>query len=1066
MKNSKKKLFIASVCLILILTIVLAIVYTKTKKQTNMMFSAKYIESDISSIELGLKPIEEEKIGPEYAEGQAIIMLNNNVKTFSNKSVSNSILNELEIEKLAEVEANDSKNLLTLNSMQKINKVSISLVKSEEYTTEELIEKLQNEGIYAEPNCVMHTTDITNDTYLSQQWAIENNGHNGGTEGLDINPISTTSDKEKVIAIIDSGVDYTHSDLKDVMWNNPYKDSVDLPGAHGYDFGDNDTEPMDNNGHGTHCAGIIGAQSNNQNGITGAILGNSNIKIMALKIQNKDGKMYLADAINAYDYIRKAIDKGINVVAINNSWGEYYNNSEVESLKAVIETVGKKGALSICAAGNESKNTDSNNHVPSGIDSDYIISVASSNVSDKLSDFSNYGSTTVDIAAPGSNILSTVPYNVFNPSIYTENERDNICSTYENFEDISDLKFKYIGGNVSTCQSQYFGSDNKKSLKWSIDADVENKYYFLCLPMEITSDNQFFSIMMNTYSTGAIVYLYYYPEKIDDLTQVDLNSLGTHYFGYSISGEETQWTNLKAKVGNSQEGTLLIILKASSTGNHTIYIDDFAISSASASESDFGKYDFYNGTSMAAPFVTAAVGTITNKYNEDNPLNIKDKLFQAVRKSSNLTSKVATGGVLDLSKLPEEVIIPTLDLSTNEANSIWSNIDAIPLQNTIVGRTYQYTIDGGSSWIDCVDNKVVLTNGDGTYQIKVRQKDCENSSDTYYYKLDTTIPELNVTPSQVTEKSLQITPNITVNDASSGVKNTSIEYVFSTSTTAPEAYQTANLTNGEVTLISPNNANGTYYLYIKPIEDNATNKSNSDIHKFGPYELTNTITVTGVTLNATNLTMYKGERNNTLKATITPNNATNKNVVWTSSNSNIVKVDSSTGELTAVEAGNATIIVTTEDGSKKASCEVLVEKRLVVNTNYVIEETEEANYIYIPYTTEEQEIKNNIETNGELTIKSTQHEGDIAKTGNEIKILFEGQEKIYKVVVRGDINGDGKVNGTDLFMLSRYQVQYSDALTKVIGEYKKAANVYNKDTEINGNDLYKLARVLVQMDEL
>lgn len=481
--------------LILIVILILSIIYIKTKTKTNTILSAKYIESDISLAErlVEIKSDEENNIEPEYAEGQAIIITNNNSKTYSAKSTANSILSELKIEKLAEIKSENSKSLMNLSSTQNFNNITISLVTSDEYTTEDLIKKLEDEGIYAEPNYIMHTTAITNDSYISHQWAIENNGQNSGKEGADINPISTTSTEEKVIAVVDTGVDYTHSDLKNVMWKNPYKDSTDLPGEYGYDFGESDTNPMDNNGHGTHCAGIIGAQSNNGNGITGAVLDNSNIKIMALKIENSKGELTYDASIKAYEYIRDAIDKGINVVAINNSWGGYAS-SGYEALKVLIDEVGEKGALSICAAGNDSINTDNKTHLPSGIESDYIVSVAASNVSDELSNFSNYGSATVDIAAPGSDILSTVSKNVFNPSIYTDIQRNNLCNTYKDFDSgslVQNTDYKVTEGTVTLSDEEYFGNSGK-SAKWTIENATKGEKYYIYFPCTINTARNLF----------------------------------------------------------------------------------------------------------------------------------------------------------------------------------------------------------------------------------------------------------------------------------------------------------------------------------------------------------------------------------------------------------------------------------------------------------------------------------------------------------------------------------------------------------------------------------------------
>lgn len=225
----------------------------------------------------------------EYAKGEAIIMYQNVQSVVKSIESQTDIGSDIEL-----VETYDFDNKKSSGSaksdMSGANGFSVSLVKSDKYTTEELIDKLEdNKNIkYVEPNYRIKSLD----TYSNQQWALDNKGQNGGIEGLDINAdneILTTDvdDKEKVIALIDTGIDYEHEDLKDVVWNNPIN-SKKLKGLHGYDFISEDEDPMDDNGHGTHCAGIMAGKSDNDAGISG-VATSDNIKIMALKILDAEG---------------------------------------------------------------------------------------------------------------------------------------------------------------------------------------------------------------------------------------------------------------------------------------------------------------------------------------------------------------------------------------------------------------------------------------------------------------------------------------------------------------------------------------------------------------------------------------------------------------------------------------------------------------------------------------------------------------------------------------------------------------------------------------------------------
>jgi subtilisin family serine protease len=152
---------------------------------------------------------------------------------------------------------------------------------------------------------------------------------------------------------------------------------------------------------------------------------------MALKIFDENGTGTGMEAVGAYNYIYKAQQLGTNIVAVNNSWGGTGDDEESKILKNLIDLVGENGAISVCAAGNDGADNDTYSDIPSGIDSDYIISVAASNEKDELATFSNYGKESVDIAAPGTDILSTVSYDCFNPGIYADT--DALCSTFYDY---------------------------------------------------------------------------------------------------------------------------------------------------------------------------------------------------------------------------------------------------------------------------------------------------------------------------------------------------------------------------------------------------------------------------------------------------------------------------------------------------------------------------------------------------------------------------------------------------------------------------------------------------------
>ncbi|WP_293130261.1 Ig-like domain-containing protein [Microcoleus sp. bin38.metabat.b11b12b14.051] len=255
-----------------------------------------------------------------------------------------------------------------------------------------------------------------NDPGYSQLWGLNNTGQSGGTPDADIDAPEAwdiqKGNPNLVIGVIDTGVDYNHPDLVGNIWQNPGEiagDGIDndnngyIDDIRGWDFADNDNNPMDANGHGTHVSGTIAGKGNNGVGVTGVAW---NAKIMPLKFFSDSGPGYISGAILAINY---ATAKGVKLT--NNSWG---GGGYSQALSDAINTAGQQGALFVAAAGNSSLNTDITPEYPANYDLANIISVASTTRTDGLSSFSNYGATTVDLGAPGSDIYSTWPNSTYN----------------------------------------------------------------------------------------------------------------------------------------------------------------------------------------------------------------------------------------------------------------------------------------------------------------------------------------------------------------------------------------------------------------------------------------------------------------------------------------------------------------------------------------------------------------------------------------------------------------------------------------------------------------------------
>ena len=254
--------------------------------------------------------------------------------------------------------------------------------------------------------------NLPNDPMFAEQWALSNSGQNGGKTNADLSALKAwlknKGSEKVVVAVLDTGVDYTHSDLVSNMWFRPdnvpqYKDDElgTFNDRYGFNGTDNQADPMDENGHGTHCAGIIGAEGDNDKGIAGI---NWKVQIMPLKFLGKGGSGTTKDAIEAINYAIDRKRNGVNIRVISASWG---STQYSKALEDTIRAAGEEGILFIAAAGNNGTSNDKSPHYPSNYDLPNVISVAALDRNDQLASFSNFGIKTVHIAAPGKEILST-----------------------------------------------------------------------------------------------------------------------------------------------------------------------------------------------------------------------------------------------------------------------------------------------------------------------------------------------------------------------------------------------------------------------------------------------------------------------------------------------------------------------------------------------------------------------------------------------------------------------------------------------------------------------------------
>lgn len=265
---------------------------------------------------------------------------------------------------------------------------------------------------YAEPNYIVHAFEFPNDPLRNDLWGLHNLGQTGGTQDADIDAleawVAQTGSDAVVVGGIDSGIDYLHEDLADNIWvnlgeipDNGFDDDGNgyVDDVRGWDFCNEDNDPMDDCGHGTHTAGTVGAVGNNGIGVTGV---NWTVKLMPLKFLDACGSGSIADAVEAILYAASFEDgSGGKIVRItNNSYGGNKGS------RAEKDAIASSGAVFVAAAGNKG---NTRKQYPAAHDLDNIISVAATDHNDQLASWSSYGSDWVDLGAPGVDVLSTVP---------------------------------------------------------------------------------------------------------------------------------------------------------------------------------------------------------------------------------------------------------------------------------------------------------------------------------------------------------------------------------------------------------------------------------------------------------------------------------------------------------------------------------------------------------------------------------------------------------------------------------------------------------------------------------
>lgn len=496
-----------------------------------------------------------------------------------------------------------------------------------------------------QPNYIRRKADIyPSDPLFPEQWYLYRINAHRAWSITRCSPPAT----ELVVAIIDTGVNYRHPDLWQNMWRNERNctDGRDedfngyVDDCFGWDFFDNDNDPMDYNGHGTHVAGIVAATWNNQLGVSGICPG---AKIMALKVFGAGDVASDFDIIRAINY---AVSKNAKVINLSlGGYGGHDGDMTYDALSAARHA----GVLVVASAGNDSNNNDIRPHYPASYRLDNIISVAASDREDKLARFSNYGTYSVHIAAPGVSILNT--YNIYDYG-------DTLFDYFQNFNGtpVGSLPTGWTRGNVGNVPARWAvsaasGADGSPALEDSPGSTYDNN-----------------SITGVAY-TSAIPYFKDSAFLLSLRVKFDLEH--NHDFGCLISSGDMRRWRLDKCVSGSSGGiflspTILInnlieagrrhigfaVLTDESIVRDGVLVDDVRIFIRRLMLAG-STYRDLNGTSMAAPVVTGAALMIWSTNPSLSYRDVRERILRSYDYSWHLEGKVSSPGVINLRRAVE-----------------------------------------------------------------------------------------------------------------------------------------------------------------------------------------------------------------------------------------------------------------------------------------------------------------------------------------------------------------------------------------------------------------------------
>ena len=487
---------------------------------------------------------------------------------------------------------------------------------------------------YAQPNyCVQEAiAAIPGDTLFSDLWALDNTGQTGGVSDADVDATEAwdivTGSSGTVVAVLDTGIDYEHPDLIGNMWHNIGEipgDCVDNDGngyvddIYGYDVVNGDGDPWDDHGHGTHCAGTIGAVGDNDLGVSGV---NWDVSIMSVKVASASGSITTADVLEAIAYV-----DAMAVDICSCSWGGVgWNDAAVRDALAASE------ALYVFAAGNDGINTDATPYYPAGYNLPNVMAVGASDNGDNAASFSNYGATSVDVFAPGTDIESTVPGWLAGSYIPEDARWSDDFTSLTNW--VNALPGSLWALTTTSARS---APSALARLNYS---DNEASYVDCSIPLDLsgTTDPQLlFWVNCNLEYDGDFLVVGIYDRSDNEYRYLE------HQYTGSTGGSYVQCIEDLSAYAGEDDIFLWFGLESNGSASGTGYyvrVDDVVVNATMPTDIDYtSAYEAWDGTSMATPHV-AGIAALLRTYNPSlSAAQMRLRIMGAADEKSSLASR-------------------------------------------------------------------------------------------------------------------------------------------------------------------------------------------------------------------------------------------------------------------------------------------------------------------------------------------------------------------------------------------------------------------------------------------